>query len=211
MTDLCYICRIAPGTTRDHVFPQQLFTAPLPSTMITAPACTPCQDALRKDEEYFRFFVTGAARGHEVAKELWEGPVQRSLNRPKGRGFAKSILDSGIGVELDTLDGPEAATAYTADWGRFRPVFFKILRGLHWKHRKALLGDEVRFHVVQQTREHPLPEDLVMLIGESPFFKIGDVVWFSWACDEEDPRYSVAMVLFYGRAQFVISSSVHDL
>lgn len=206
----CYICRSSPGNTRDHVFPKQLFHPPLPSNMITAPACSGCQQSLQPDEDYFRFFVTGTAYGHSTATRLWEGPMRRGFRRPQGRALYEAILNSGVDVEIDTPEGRQSRTAFTADWDRFRPVFFKILRGLHWHHRSALLSDEVKLRVDYQTRENPLPTEAVMLVGDSPWYTVGDVIQYSWACFDEDPRYSMAMVMFYDRSQFLLSSSVVD-
>jgi hypothetical protein len=206
----CYICRNADGTTADHVFPRQLFHPPRPDNLITAPACEGCQKALQTDEDYFRFFITGTAYGHDEARKIWDGPMRRAFRRPQGRPFYEALLALSTEVVTQTDEGPKQTLAFTADWDRFRPVFFKILRGLHWHHRQQLLGDEVRLRVDFQTDDHPLPPDVIMVVGDSPWFKLGNVVYYSWACFDEDPRHSMAMVMFYGRSQFLISSSVQD-
>ena len=43
-----------PATTYDHVPPQCLYTRPLPSNLVTVPACAACNNGASKDDAEFR-------------------------------------------------------------------------------------------------------------------------------------------------------------
>jgi len=52
---LCVYCGVNPATTRDHVIPECLFVPPLPSNMVTVPACADCNTTKKsQDDPYLR-------------------------------------------------------------------------------------------------------------------------------------------------------------
>ena len=55
-SELCIYCRTAEADTRDHVPPDLLFPPPKPSTLITVPACRPCNQGFQKDDEVSLWF-----------------------------------------------------------------------------------------------------------------------------------------------------------
>ena len=152
MSKTCYICGSAPGTTKDHVFPQSLFIKPLPANMITAPACDPCQQAIQPDEEVFRNFVAAGSYGDETARALWEGKVAGSFDNSPGlrTTFVKSIKTiewkSPGGVILGDV------TVVEADRVRTENVIRKMVRGLFYRDSgERVMPTDVRFHIEQIT------------------------------------------------------------
>jgi len=52
---LCVYCGVNPATTRDYVIPECLFVPPLPSNMVTVPACADCNTTKKaQDDPYLR-------------------------------------------------------------------------------------------------------------------------------------------------------------
>src|SRR5436190_1258334 len=78
---LCIYCGVNPGTTKDHVIPECLFTVMPVVGTITVRVCRECNDQKSRDEHYFADFLQSHAfsmEHHPVAVELSQGRVLRS-------------------------------------------------------------------------------------------------------------------------------------
>jgi hypothetical protein len=58
----CAFCR-KPASTRDHVPPKGLFGQPLPSNLITVPACRDCNAGAGQDDEVMQEMAVDAGHG----------------------------------------------------------------------------------------------------------------------------------------------------
>jgi hypothetical protein len=84
----CYLCGVEleknVNRTRDHVPPEGLFPLPLPSDLITVPACRKCNNSKCVDEEFFRLIATTGERPIAEAVNVWNTRVVGSTLK-KGR------------------------------------------------------------------------------------------------------------------------------
>ncbi len=77
---MCAYCGVKRGLTKDHVIPKCLFKRPLPSNMITVPACSECNNAKSKDEDYLRdmLVIDHFTSSNPTAQTLLNNKVIRS-------------------------------------------------------------------------------------------------------------------------------------
>jgi hypothetical protein len=111
----CYLCDEADPDTRDHVFPKQLFTGPPAPDQFTAPAHRRCNGGLMEDEAYFRAFVLIGNREDQGARDLWDGPVLRQLNKPDFQGLRKRLLAETRAVERYSPGGIYLGSGHALD------------------------------------------------------------------------------------------------
>jgi hypothetical protein len=81
----CAFCR-KPASTRDHVPPKGLFGQPLPSNLITVPACRDCNAGAGQDDEVMQEMAVmwGAERSPDGVQA--GAKVLRGIERPAARG-----------------------------------------------------------------------------------------------------------------------------
>src|SRR5690606_18999686 len=102
---VCVYCGTAPATTRDHVPPRCLFPKPTPS-LVTVPACAPCNEGCSKDDVYFRdILVASANLKNEPNASRVRDTVVRSLRRPQQEGLATYIRSSFMDVDIQSPGG----------------------------------------------------------------------------------------------------------
>jgi 5-methylcytosine-specific restriction endonuclease McrA len=85
---LCAYCG-EPATTDDHVPPKFLYTLPLPSNLVTAPACATCNNGPSNDDAEFRnhlSIIAGSFGESANAAEL----IDAQAEAPKPRGPYKT-------------------------------------------------------------------------------------------------------------------------
>ena len=100
----CYLCGIRPADTKDHLFPSGLFNRPLPTNLITLPACRECNNALSSDEEQFRVFVaSGKAIETEAGFRVWTERIRPDLKESRPRPLAPQGADHKS--QTGTYDG----------------------------------------------------------------------------------------------------------
>lgn len=197
----CFICEQAPGTTKEHVIPENLFPAGLRENLWTARSCRPCNDRLAPDEELFRVFVTGQAEQGSVGFEVWREGVRRTLaKQPKLKAMLASQMKlmevrSPAGLHL----GKRWAIPTRAD--RINPVLEKIVRGLYLRENRSMLGGtewDVHFNP-----SYVAPEILNSAKrGElnTPVFR------YAFVQAQDDPRASIWWLGFYEKALFVVTT-----
>src|SRR3990167_558673 len=148
MAVMCVYCGDNPGTTRDHVPPQNLFPSPKPVNMVTVPCCKKCQAKFKKDEDVFRAWITFGPAGETPAgKLLWEQKLKRTYQ--KDRGVKNIIARSIKQVSLETPGGIYLGKrlAISIDPKRKNNVLRKIVRGLFWVEYKERLPKDVSIEV----------------------------------------------------------------
>jgi hypothetical protein len=199
----CFWCGAENPDDRDHVFPQSLFAAPRPSTLISVPACQGHNRLFSMDEEYFRDFVVGSSYGHPEARRLWNTTIRRSLRRkPSYRAMLagqirRLEIKTPGGVSLGVVD------ALLGDVGRIRNVLRKMTRGLYYHLYSEPLGpialtvDQIRF-------DRPLPPAAEAIVrGLPPRSEVGHVK-YQFARTPDEPGGVAGLIIFFDRVRFIV-------
>ncbi|MGH9867498.1 MAG: HNH endonuclease [Candidatus Polarisedimenticolia bacterium] len=197
---VCYICESAPGTTKDHIIPQNLFPKGLRNNLWTAPACRPCNDSLAPDEELFRIFITGQANRESVGLEVWRGGVRKTLaKQPKLKAMLAGQMRM---VEVRTPAGIILGKRWAmfAKQDRIEPVIMKIVRGLYYREHGKLLGP-----TDSQVFLHPT-EYLPAMLKRAKRGQLNPPVFeYAFVVAEDDPRATIWWLIFYQQTLFVVS------
>lgn len=147
---MCAYCGKALATTMDHAVPKCLFVPPLPTDMVTVPACDPCNKRKGEDEEYLRDVLVSDiwCSDHPVAKVLLEGKVSRAIQR-NCSDFAKAVQQHSVQRPLYTPGGIYLGDipAVRIDSERFRSAISMIVRGLYHKLMKQAIPDGYAFDI----------------------------------------------------------------
>src|SRR4051812_5642819 len=101
----CVYCGSSNPSTHDHIPPKNLFPKPRPH-LLTVPCCAECNASASKDDEYFGLMITLRHDTGEdpTVQKLWPALI-RSLERPKGSGFARALFESVAPVDITSPGG----------------------------------------------------------------------------------------------------------
>ena len=149
---LCVYCGIRPSTSRkgDHVVPRALFVEPLPSDMVTVPACQRCNREKETLDSYLRDSLVSdiAASGNLVARQLLEGKVAKAVARNRSPFFTAAFagaqrkpIYSPVGIYLGE------GIAVPLDDRKIRRQLRFIVKGLYYWVRDQRLPDDYNFEV----------------------------------------------------------------
>lgn len=204
----CYLCG-SVADTRDHVPPKGIFEGPLPSTLITVPACRACNIAASKDDEYFRWWILTASSENKTAARLIRDKVVRGFKRKpkllneiwKGAKPRVDIFSPG-GIYL----GYRPAFEY--DRNRIVGVVRRIIRGLYLSVSGCVLKDGYSVDV----ELNPEPSEVWLnRIYRLPLRNIGNGA-FSFRhvlTGAKESSASVWFLMFYGQ-KFVVGRTWSD-
>jgi hypothetical protein len=197
----CYRCG-QPGDTSEHVVPRCLYPDKPSAVLITVPACGECNNALAKDEEYFRTLLTTSWIQNPVATAVWEGKTRRSLNREHD-GLRKLLLANMRDFYLPSSAGLVRTGLVKADTTRMDRVAEKIVRALHYHVTTRIMSPSttMRFHWQPDDwlKEMALRANLVNI---DP-----DVFSCRYAIATEGSReVSIWWMLFYRSFMYVVSA-----
>jgi hypothetical protein len=187
-TGECVYCGEAKSVTRDHVIPKCLFPAPLPSFMVTVPACDDCNAEKAEHDGYLRdmLVVDAGAAGSRVANEILTGKVFRASDKnrslvmraAKSEGRFEPIYSPG-GIYLGQ------GFSFPIDGERVNNIVSFIVRGLYYKLRNQRLPDDCEIEVRRVIDFNETWERLQQ-IGYNAY-KLGDGVFtciFLYAAEE---------------------------
>lgn len=197
----CVYCRVRPGTTSDHVPPDQMFPAPKPSDLITVPACSECNKGFQKDEDYFRglFGLTGAPIEGD-APDFW-AKVGRGLERSPA--LKKTIADSLRTGTMTNTDGEEVGqwTEVEGNWHRVATLIQKCVRGLYFFERSEALPAATEIDCPQYG---DTPMDLDALYSLTRHGKRGwpGVFEYRYCVAADNPTASAWILTFYWTCVF---------
>jgi hypothetical protein len=203
----CYICGCSGAVTKDHVFPQGLFPPPLPTDMLTAPACDACQQRLHLDEEYFRTVAASGAYRDPSARELWDTKIVRSFSNSPA--FRLSLANAIRTVEWKTPGGiiRGEVTGIEGDQVRVGNVLRKIVRGLFYLDTaRTVMPFDVKFsfELVSPLTRRPMEPEVMDLFRDMPLRTVGEVVKYKFGFWPELPRLTLTWMAFYGRTIYVV-------
>ena len=142
MADCCYLCGVVASTVV-HIPPRGFFSV-LPVNIIRIPACEACNQSVSLDEEYMGTTLAAQGYGNSlVARDVWEGAVQRSfIHRPQGlrarlvQALTTLVIRTPAGVIAGYLPG------IMVDGAQARRVLRKISKGLYFRDCGKRLNDD---------------------------------------------------------------------
>ena len=129
---------------RDHVPPKVLFGRPLPSNLITVPACWRCNQIFSKDDEYFASILSieNSAHRQPQAAERWERFV-RGLQRPRAAQFRTAFLKNLKPINLYTEGGVYLGRrgGVEINFDRIIRTVCRCVRGLYYPEEKRSIRE----------------------------------------------------------------------
>jgi hypothetical protein len=192
------------GTTefdreRGHVVPACVYPPSLDQRVqrITVPECTRCKTIWQDAETQFRNMMMIAGEPNAQIRELWEGPVIRSFDKPSGPRWLADLVEQFVPVE--TENGPRQKV-YPGRDPRVMLVVRKIIRGLCHSEGAATAVDDRR--VWADVMVHRLPEEYR---GEMTWRQVGDQFFrygFAVQNEAEYDVHSVWSLTFFERREF---------
>jgi hypothetical protein len=194
------------SSTKDHVFPKALFTAPLPPNMITVPACVACNQAKKECDTYFRDYLAVDMRshGHETAWTQFVGPVLRSARRKQSE-FLNHFKQAAILQRVATKSGIHLGQWAVAevDGQRIDDEIRYIVRGLTHHHEKIFLSNQATISVQSWSADEMEVLWAATKKGNyvGPFEQGSDVC--SWVYLPDGTGRFVWLFSFYGRWNFM--------
>ncbi len=195
---LCAICGIREATTRDHVPPRAVFHDPVPTDLITVPACVKCNNEGSKYDSELRVFVSmHVGIDSPLTHSLWKNYALRTVAR--NNKLRKHILDHGSQVNLKSPAGLHLGQAYAVPMSvrAHHAAIDRIVRGLYFHHFGQALGRWVSVHV---NPLNSLPVGFSEEIKNWPAGWVGNKEFFyRFGRAAESPLDSVWLLLFYGK------------
>ena len=209
--DQCAYCGEL-GATRDHVPPKGLYARPLPSGLITVPACSTHNTGSSLDDEYFRAMLSFRQDAHDRSEAA--GAAQRALHRilrPESEGFLRSFLRSMTEYNITTPTGSlEPLASYDVDMPRLTSVVERTVRGLFYYHTGVRLTVDrpVTVYPVESLRRDP-PSFARFAPAVSWAYEAAahatprNVLQYRYRQTDADPLSSVWLLNFYESVPFV--------
>src|SRR5437868_14672173 len=141
----CAYCGISNvKLTKDHVIPKLLYPISKANSKVqrlTVPACKECNNGWSDDEAHFRNVLMLCGEANQVAEELFNSTVIRSLHKEDGKRRVADLWEIMHPVQTQTS---LRHAIYPATDLRFLRILKKIVRGLHFHHHFGrLISDEM--------------------------------------------------------------------
>ena len=211
---LCVYCRQRPGSTADHVPPQNLYPAPLPQNLVTVPCCGPCNQAKRMDDDYLREYlvIEAAGQGHPIAEAIFQGPLLRASVDPyyKRTPLLHVARWSGLLAPRYAADGQ-----YLGDFvriplqaARIQRIFVRLTHALYYAARHDYLPAEygVGVRYVPPTEALAQVEQLRHIGMQSLYFAGAGEVFgclYGFGAGADHQAKSIWLLEFYQSVHYV--------
>ena len=151
-----------PGTTKDHVFPRQIYPVSRASSrvqLLTVPACESCNGSWSDDEVVFRNVLTLCGETpNEARKELWASTIQRSFAEADGQHRIAQLADRMRAIDVH---GQARTMIFPGKDQSVLRVVRKAIRGLSYHHfMEGCVPDERVWAdvLLYKVPDHLLPE-----------------------------------------------------
>jgi hypothetical protein len=215
----CVYCG-SKADTRDHVPPKNLFSV-RPSNLITVPACDACNQAAKKDDEYFRLALSVRADTGDLPDVQGNMPkIFGGLKRPEAHGFARLLLRNVTALDVFSSGGIflGKAPGFNVSLLRLSRVAGRVVAGLFYHETGVPLpkGYEVSawqedgLKRVDQAMLEKLKEWCAILQSRPPKTIGGDVFSYWFQQTQEDPYVSMWVLIFYKRVGFICMTALKD-
>lgn len=199
----CIYCGATDSLTADHVPPKCLFPDPKPSDLITVPACEPCNNSLKLDDEYFRICALSQAYEDPVGEKLWQNKVIGSTLK-RSPTLRSALIQKITTVELRSPAGLYlgATPGLKFDRQRVDRVINRTVRGLLWHHYRVKPGADIKF----LTWKDPEVSSFQHILNSGTNLSSigGGVFQYRHSTTIEDSEQSVWFLRFYGKTTFLI-------
>jgi hypothetical protein len=202
----CVFCG-QTATTRDHVPPKGVFLDPLPTDIVTVPACATCNHSTKLDDEYFRVLIGTQGYWTVDGARLWKDKVVGSSFRrsPKFRRMlARNIFE--LSPEHRRPDLPGGVKAIGFERQRIDHVLRKIVLGLYWHHVKKRLPTDIS---IEPFKDRLLDDHARAIFGSRSEYSIGGGAFrYRFGIAADDACVSIWHLMFYEKTVFVVSVGV---
>jgi hypothetical protein len=211
----CAYCGSTENVTADHVPPKNIFSRPLPSDLITVPACEKHNRGASLDDEYFRerLSLSEQSGDHPAACSSRETSM-RALNRPEAPGLRGAMIRDLRIVDASSSGGVLLGrrVAFDVDLDRIHGVVERTIRGLYWYVTRARVPEDYRVIVhgndsLCQERPELLAEfqqRFVVPLSQVPEFVIGNGAFsYRHLIADDDRRSVIWALMFYGKVPFI--------
>lgn len=161
---LCVYCGIL-ADSKDHAPPKCLMLSPLPSNLITLPACRKCNNGFSFDENVVRAFLSVIGNDPHLARERQSGGwLEGTLKRnPKIR----QILE-----DAKQAEGNYALKGALLD--SIRRVSFKTVQGMYYGLYDRIVSNADLFLLRVEDQRHTTIENVLTAIRPNPLEDITD-------------------------------------
>lgn len=195
----CVICGKRAATTRDHVPPEGIFPKPLPSNLITVPACARCNNGTSTHDENFKVLLSlyCGQFNPEVSRLINTHALptlghNQKLNRTLITRMCPTYRSSSSGIIYER--------GWSVDWDETstKIVIERTVRGLYFHHFNEILGEETECRISRLDDDN-LEIALGIFSNWSKGY-IGDKneVVYLYAQQKEEILHSVWIFEFYG-------------
>jgi hypothetical protein len=212
---VCVYCGKSSLCTLDHAIPRALFANPLPSNMITIPACRSCNQKKGELDTYLRDLLTADLWTYEnpQARAVLEQKVRPSVRRNRSLVWRAAATRSRM-VSLHTPGGIYLGDlpAVPFDGKRLNLALSMITRGLYFKVFWARLPDDSRLDIgrVDPLLVMELWDRLVQPGCNGPFAIDSNVFWFMFLVHSTEPLLMHWLFGFYCSIFFVVTAQAHE-
>lgn len=163
---ICYLCGVLLTdsiATVDHVPPKGLFPRPLPSNLLTAACCEPCNNGNSRDDEFFRLVATLGVHSTPEKAHVYENrTVARTLARGRLRSEISSLL-SGMKRQWTEVNGVLVYAGFVRlPVDLIRRVATRVAQGLLAYHHPTLATH--RLHCI--THVQPKHDVILKVIAD---------------------------------------------
>lgn len=206
----CVYCGSKMNITSDHIPPKCLFRERKGLQLITVPACDRCNNSYKKDDEYFRIYVSADISNNQQGDKLWYEKVMGSTFRrsPKLRKNIVSNI-SNISVNVKRPNGAILkGKILNFDASRVNSVLIRIVKGLYWHHYNKCLPPNILFEVYQNP---PINDEIKSILLRTKFCTIGNEEFkYRYRRCDDDNFTSVWGLSFFMGAQFLVFTKLCD-
>ena len=191
--------------------PRALFTRPFPPNLITVPACGVCNGDKAKDDDYLRDWLVCDihAQHHPTAQALFNGKVLRAHGRNQSQ--VTRLITTGARVQ----PWYTPAGVYLGDFPmlrlkdqRVQTILERIVRGLYFDAQRRRMPNECDFRIRKQD-----PWDFKAIWRKFRELDLhwntralGDVFACGYVRTDEDPFFTLWLLVFYGNVCFSVET-----
>jgi hypothetical protein len=192
---------------KGHVIPDCMYPSD-PHSRIqrpTVPECSECKKLWQDAENQFRNVMVVAGTPNSAVMEQWNGPVNRSFNKPSGGKWLKALVEQMVFTK--TTVGPRYII-YPANDPQVMLVIRKIIRGLCHYHSiattvsdKRVWADVLKYHIPSYLKQN------------MKWFHIGPKLLeyaYEMTNDKKHNIHSAWYLKFYEQREFVALVSLSD-
>lgn len=211
---MCVYCGVKEATTVDHVIPKCIFLRPLPSNMLTVPACEGCNTSKSNDDDYLRdmLVIDRENEPHPMSQGELKSKVIRSIKR----NSSHLVREGRRTRQITPFHSPGglylgSAPAIPIEQARVDRMFGRIVRGLYLALSK---GTRLPMDCpLEVGKVHALAKDQTIALFDRPgarMYAIGDSFQCAYIVAKDRPTASLWLLRFLN-VFVVVTTGVDDV